>query len=136
MSDATAYAICFLALLLPTQTSKTLLKIHNSERSDKSVDSLELDESLCSYAQKHAENMAKKGRLTHSSMSDLSVLAGTGSVAENIAWGQATEEEVMASWMNSSGHKQNIMSPRFKKVGFGAKEDSRGRLYWCAVFSG
>jgi len=136
MSKTTACAICFIALLLPIQTSKNLLKIHNSERHARSVSPLELDDTLCSYAQKHAEKMAYRGQLTHSSMSDLSVLAKTGSVAENIAWGQTTEEEVVASWMNSTGHKQNIMSPRFKKVGFGAKEDARGRIYWCAVFSG
>ena len=123
--------------MLPAASpSNPLLKAHNSQRSSKAVAPLELDKELCEYAQKHAETMARNGYLAHSSMSNLAVLAGTGSVAENIAWGQSTEEEVVASWMNSSGHRQNIMSARFKKVGFGVKEDARGRLYWCAVFSG
>lgn len=137
MCKTTASAICFLAILLSAAApNNPLLKAHNLKRSSKAVAPLELDEDLCKYAQKHAESMARNGHLVHSSMSNLAVLAGTGSVAENIAWGQSTEEEVMAAWMNSSGHRQNIMSARFKKVGFGVKEDSRGRFYWCTVFSG
>lgn len=135
MSNITASAICIAALLLPAQSNSALLRLHNSERAAKSVEPLELDHNLCEYAQKHAESMARRGQLVHSSMSNLSVNAGNGNVAENIAWGQDSEEEVVWSWMNSSGHRQNIMAKRFKKVGFGSNKDDRGRTYWCAVFS-
>lgn len=97
---------------------------------------MRLDPKLCEYAQRHAERMAERGRLAHSSMSDLSVAAGNGNVGENIAWGQDSEEEATETWTKSPGHRQNILSKRFKRVGFGMKKDKNGRPYWCAVFSG
>lgn len=112
-----------------------LLDEHNASRADKGVDRLTLDEHLCAYAQRHAEKMASQGLLVHSSMSSLAAVLGNGNVAENIAWGQHSEEEVCRSWMKSPSHRTNMMSKRYKKVGFGVKEDERGRKYWCAVFS-
>lgn len=116
-------------------TLSRLLAEHNKSRAEKGLSPLVLEEKLCSYAQKHAERMASKGHLVHSSMSSLSMVLGNGNVAENIAWGQNSEEEVCDAWMKSPGHRTNIMSKRYDKVGFGVKEDERGRKYWCAVFS-
>lgn len=116
-------------------TLKALLEEHNRERVQRGIEPLSMDESLCEYAQVHAEKMAERGLLVHSSMSRLAAAAGNGNVAENIAWGQDSEEEVCRSWMRSPGHRANILSKRYKKVGFGVKEDERGRKYWCAVFS-
>lgn len=112
-----------------------LLDEHNRQRAKRGIDSLVLDDSLCEYAQAHSEKMADRGLLVHSSMSNLAVRAGNGNVGENVAWGQNSEEEVCDSWMRSPGHKANILSKRFRRVGFGVKEDERGRKYWCAVFA-
>lgn len=112
-----------------------LLALHNRERVQRNLAPLALDESLCKYAQKHAGSMADRGRLAHSSMSDLSASAGNGNVGENIAWGQDSEEDATDSWMNSTGHRQNILGKRFKRVGFGMKRDKNGRPYWCSVFA-
>lgn len=116
-------------------TLKTLLEEHNRERVQRGIEPLSMDESLCEYARIHAEKMAEKGLLAHSSMSRLSASAGNGNVGENIAWGQNSEEEVCGSWMRSPGHRANILSKRYKRVGFGVKKDERGRKYWCAVFA-
>lgn len=116
-------------------TFSRLLEGHNASRAEKGLEPLALDERLCAYAQRHAERMASKGHLVHSSMSSLAGVLGDGNVAENIAWGQNSEEEVCRAWMNSPGHRTNIMSKRYRKVGFGVKEDERGKKYWCAVFS-
>jgi len=114
---------------------RSLLNEHNRHRARRGLEPLVLDSDLCEYAQSHAEKMADRGLLVHSSMSKLAVKAGNGNVGENIAWGQNSEEEVCDSWMNSRGHRANILSERYKRVGFGVKEDERGRKYWCAVFS-
>ena len=53
---------------------------------------------------------------------------------ENIAMGQRDPAAVMNSWMNSSGHRANIVKTGFKDVGFGIAE-SNGRKYWCADFA-
>ena len=55
---------------------------------------------------------------------------------ENIAWGQKTPEEVVAAWMNSSGHRANIMNPNFTSIGVGYYENARGTDYWCQLFIG
>ena len=54
---------------------------------------------------------------------------------ENIAAGQKTPEQVMEGWMNSSGHRANILSKNFRYIGVGCYE-SGGRYYWVQVFAG
>lgn len=98
------------------------------------MDALEVDNGLCRYAQKHAELMASKNSLFHSNMSDLSDAGGKKSVAENIAWGQASEEEAVESWMWSPGHRWNILGS-YKRIGFGMEKNKDGESYWCVVFS-
>lgn len=112
-----------------------LLRLHNQKRESVGLRSLEMNESLCNYAQRHAEFMAESGSLHHSSMSALQKFSGRGSVAENIAWGQSDPKSVVSDWMWSPGHRRNILGSAYKKVGFGMKEDSKGRNYWCVVFS-
>ncbi|MBR3772690.1 MAG: hypothetical protein IKL07_10530 [Clostridium sp.] len=53
---------------------------------------------------------------------------------ENIAYGQRTPEEVMDAWMHSEGHKANILSTNFGKVGVGCYEVN-GVLYWVQLFT-
>ena len=118
------------------KASSGMLAEHNRERRRKGLAELSLDDGLHAYAQKHAERMASSGRLVHSSMSNLAEAADNGNVGENIAWGQETDEQAFSSWMNSPPHRQNILTGRFRRAGFGVKEDSRGRKYWCAVFAG
>ena len=83
------------------------------------------------YAQKHASWMAQAGRMRHSSMSDISAI-GFSPIAENIAWGQADVEAVMAAWMRSTGHRRNITNETLDCFGGGVamKDD---RIYWCCV---
>lgn len=54
---------------------------------------------------------------------------------ENIAWGQKTADEVMKGWMNSSGHRANILNKNFTSIGVGCYEDSRGVKYWTQLFT-
>lgn len=57
------------------------------------------------------------------------------SAGENIAWGQQSPEEVMNAWMNSSGHRANIMNPNFTTIGVGYYENAKGTDYWCQLFT-
>jgi len=114
----------------------SLLELHNKERTSRGYKVLILDEKLCEYAQAHAKKMAKTGDLYHSSMNDLQkVNEDANWVAENIAWGQTSEQDVVISWMKSTGHRWNILGSGFTRVGFGLAKDSKDRIYWCAVFS-
>ncbi len=57
------------------------------------------------------------------------------SAGENIAYGQQTPEVVMKAWMNSSGHRANIMNPNFTTIGVGYYENANGTDYWCQLFT-
>ncbi len=58
------------------------------------------------------------------------------SAGENIARGQSTPEAVMNSWMNSAGHRENILSTSYTSIGIGCAADSSGRLCWVQLFKG
>jgi len=115
-------------------TTQTLLNLHNRERELNGCAGMVIDPYLMKYAQNYAESMTQMDRLVHS---DISVLMSKYSTAgENIAWNQRTEEEVVREWMNSSGHRANIMNRNFTKVGFGVARAKNGSFCWCAVFGG
>ena len=54
--------------------------------------------------------------------------------AENIAYGQKTAKAVMDAWMNSSGHRANILNANVKEIGVGAATSSGGTIYWTQMF--
>ena len=53
---------------------------------------------------------------------------------ENIAWGQKSPEEVMNAWMNSAGHRANILNPNFKELGVAHYQNARGVNYFVQLF--
>lgn len=57
------------------------------------------------------------------------------SAGENIAYGQRSPEEVMNAWMNSSGHRANIMNANYTTIGVGYYENANGTDYWCQLFT-
>lgn len=55
--------------------------------------------------------------------------------AENIAKGQKTSVQVVEGWMNSSGHRKNILNPKLTHLGVGYIVDSAGNTYWAQLFA-
>ena len=55
--------------------------------------------------------------------------------AENIAQGQPDSAAVVAAWMNSPGHRANILNPNLRKLGVGIVRDSRGVPTWTQLFT-
>ena len=54
---------------------------------------------------------------------------------ENIAWGQRTPQEVVTAWMNSPGHRANIMNKSYTHIGVGNTQNSSGTQYWVQLFT-
>ena len=54
---------------------------------------------------------------------------------ENIAWGQKSAEQVMNGWMNSDGHRANILNENFKNIGVGYYQNENGRNHWVQLFT-
>lgn len=115
-------------------TIQTLLRLHNEQRELKGRAGFTLDPHLNEYAQKHAEWMARHNNLQHSNINKL--MGKYSTAGENIAWNQGSEKEVVNAWMNSAGHRANIMNRSFTNVGFGVAYDEKGEPYWCTCFGG
>ena len=56
------------------------------------------------------------------------------SAAENVAWNQPSAQAAVSSWMNSSGHRANILDPSLREIGTAMVRSSRGEPYWIQVF--
>ena len=97
---------------------------------------LKWNDVLASAALIHSKDMNATGQLIHNSsdgttFSDRITTAGYkwSAVAENIAWGQTTEQQVFNDWLQSEGHCKNIMTAAYKD--FGAARDG---VYWTQDF--
>jgi uncharacterized protein YkwD len=55
--------------------------------------------------------------------------------AENVAYGQSTPSEVVRTWMNSPGHRKNILASNRNTIGVGLAYSANGRPYWTQVFN-
>ena len=117
-------------------SNQDLLREHNMQRRDHHMKELYCDRDLENAAQKWAEHMCSRNRLYHGSLRSKVNLEQWDTVGENIAWGQRDAREVVDSWMDSPGHRRNILNRDFYHVGFGVAYDRDGRPYWCAIFGG
>jgi uncharacterized protein YkwD len=112
-----------------------LLTLHNEARAQKGLAALQLHPKLTAAAQRYAEFSFRTGKFGHQAdgKSPADRIAAEGlrhaSWAENMAWGQQTPVAAMHTWMNSGGHRGNILS-RHAYVGFG-----RVGGIWVTVFA-
>jgi len=109
-----------------------LRKLHNVHRAKEELVHLAHNAGLENYAQEHAFWMARNNMLEHSSLN----VTGWNRNGENIAVGYENEQDVTTGWMNSPGHRKNIMESKYTHVGFGFALSAEGRIYYCAVFGG
>lgn len=134
-------------VLATTPTTPTylieLLNLTNAERERAGLAPLNLSDSLTSAAQLHAEDLVRSNSFSHtgsdgSQPSDRALAAGYPFryVGENIAAGGSTASITMQQWMNSAGHRANILKPEYTEVGFGYVADANTpyRHYWVQVF--
>jgi uncharacterized protein YkwD len=113
----------------------TLIEMHNKARGDNwwKLKPLEPDNKLMMYAQDWALYMSQKERMYHSKIKNIMNL-GFNSAGENIAYGQKNETTVMKTWLNSAGHRANIMSSTFTHIGCGFGYSDDDILFWCVCF--
>ncbi|WP_309500542.1 CAP domain-containing protein [Streptomyces shenzhenensis] len=115
-----------------------VVELVNAERGKVGCSALTLNTTLSKVAQAHSEDMALHQNMSHSgsdgsSPGDRLTDAGYAwsAYGENVAYGYASPEQVMAGWMASPGHKANILNCAFKEIGVGlAQPDS----YWTQDF--
>lgn len=122
-----------------SKTTPDMLSIINSERAKQGVSPLSWDSSLAKSAEIRANELLINFSHTRpDGSSPFTVIQGSyGYVGENIAAGQRNNAAVMNSWMASPGHRSNILSSNFKKVGVALCYDpnSSYKYYWVQLFS-
>ncbi|ONH29750.1 CAP domain-containing protein [Pseudofrankia asymbiotica] len=119
-----------------------VIMLTNLQREQHGLRPLTPEPRLAIAAAAHSADMARRHFFDHSSpegrqVSDRVEAAGYqyATVAENIAAGQRTPMEVVAGWMNSPGHRRNILLPEITEIGVGyAVSDDVYGCYWTQVF--
>jgi hypothetical protein len=113
----------------------------NAERARHGLAPLTTDARLAAAAQAHSADMVRRGFFAHENPDgkqvwDRAVAAGYAyrKVAENIAAGQRTAEEVVHGWMESPGHRANILDRDLTQIGVGRAEGGSYDVYWTQVF--
>ncbi|MEK4065081.1 CAP domain-containing protein [Peribacillus sp. FSL R5-0717] len=117
-----------------------VVKLTNAEREKQGLAALKIDTELSKVARIKSQDMKDKNYFDHNSPTygspfDMMKQFGISykTAGENIAQGQQTPEEVVQAWMNSQGHRENIMNPSFTHIGVGYVESGN---YWTQQFIG
>lgn len=133
-------------ITIPAQPSSTafedeVIKLVNNERAKRGLTKLTKNWELCRVARYKSQDMANKKYFSHTSPtygSPFTMMQNFGlrftAAGENIAMGQKTPQEVMNAWMNSAGHRANILSAAYNQIGVGMAKNSAGVVYWTQEF--
>lgn len=105
-------------------TEKEIIRQTNAQRAAYGLPPLVTDASLVRSARQHCWWMVNGGGLQHT----------TANVAENIAMGQGSVTEAVNDWMTSPGHRANMLSGSYRRIGSAAYRDASGTIYWCVQF--
>ncbi|PFZ80967.1 serine protease [Bacillus toyonensis] len=121
-----------------SEFEQRVVELTNAERTKQGLPALKIDTELSKVARVKSEDMQKNNYFDHNSPTygspfDMMKKFGISytSAGENIAQGQRTPEEVVQAWMNSAGHRANILNNGFTHIGVGYVESGN---YWTQQF--
>ena len=124
-------------------TASQVISLVNAARADAGCGPVSANGALASAAQAHSADMAANDYFSHTSQdgrsfSDRIRAAGYsgGAMAENIAAGQSSASSVMAGWMDSPGHRANILNCTYRHIGVGVATGGSYGTYWTQDFGG
>ncbi|MGI6669805.1 MAG: SafA/ExsA family spore coat assembly protein [Acetivibrionales bacterium] len=118
-----------------------VIRLVNAERARAGLPALKANWQLSRVARYKSADMANRGYFSHTSPtygSPFRMMESFGlrfsAAGENIAYGQRTPAEVMRDWMNSPGHRSNILSRNYTEIGVGLAKNKNGVCYWTQMF--
>lgn len=116
-----------------------VVRLVNEERAKAGLPALTVDRGAASAAQVRAKEIERSFSHTRpdgSSFNSALTEAGVNfrGAGENIAYGQNSPEKVMEGWMNSSGHRANILNSSYTSIGVGHYQNTSGVNYWTQLF--
>lgn len=118
-----------------------VIRLVNIERTNRGLQALKHNWQASRVARYKSQDMIDRNYFSHQSPtygSPFTMMQNFGlrfsAAGENIAYGQRTPQEVVTAWMNSPGHRANILSSTYTEIGVGAAKKSNGTLYWTQMF--
>ena len=127
----------------PAAIAADVVRLTNDARTRNKLPPLRTSAKLMEAARIHAQQMASHQRSDHTisgaqyptMQSRLQAVEyAYMQAAENVAWNQSSAQAVLTSWMNSSGHRSNILDAGLTEMGAAMARSSRGEPYWIQVF--
>ncbi|MFJ9245567.1 CAP domain-containing protein [Streptomyces sp. NPDC101776] len=123
------------------RTAEEVVESTNAERARAGLRALAVDPLLAAAAQAHSTDMVARAFYSHTSPDgsqpwDRAAAAGSRrrTIGENIACGQRSPAQVVEGWMNSPGHRANILKPDFTHIGIGFAGGGQMGTYWTQLF--
>lgn len=126
-----------------SEYEQEVVNLVNNEREKHKLQPLVIDSKVSKLARQKSEDMRDNNYYDHTSptygkpcdhMRKEKVKFGY--CGENIAAGQKTPQDVMGAWMNSEGHRENILNPNYTHIGVGYAEGGHYETYWTQQFYG
>lgn len=119
-----------------------VVNLANQQRKARGLAPLAINTALTKAAKVHSNDQAARNKMTHTGSNGSNPgqrIAAQKYPArtwgENVAAGYVTATAVMNGWMNSPGHRANILSPQFKEIGVAATTGTSGAIYWTMVLA-
>ena len=133
-------ALCFATTVLGRTAAANPAQLISDFRLKHGEKRVSLDGALTRIAHDQAQAMAAKDQLDHDVLGRFNTRvgpAGAGRAAENIAYGYDSFPKTLDQWINSSGHRKNLLLPRATRVGVASVKSAKtGRMYWAMVIAG
>jgi len=130
----------FLLLAAPAMAAESAAELISGFRLKHGEVRVVRDATLDRIAMEQARAMAAKNDLSHDVLGPFNrrvAPAGAGRAAENIAFGYDSFEKTLGQWIDSSGHRRNLLLHNASRVGIASARDASGkRTYWAMVIAG
>lgn len=131
---------CLLLLAAPATAAESPAELISRFRLKHGEVRVVRDATLDRIAMEQARAMAAKDNLSHDVLGPFTrrvAPAGAGRAAENIAYGYESFEKTLGQWIDSSGHRKNLLLRNASRVGVASARDASGkRTYWAMVIAG
>jgi len=118
-----------------------VIDLVNQQRANNGLPALKANWEVSRVARYKSQDMIDKKYFDHQSPtygSPFNMMETFGirfsAAGENIAYGQRTPQDVMNSWMNSPGHRSNILNATYNQIGVGVAKAANGTFYWTQMF--
>ena len=111
-----------------------VLALTNAERTSRGLRALAFSSCADGFANSWARALSAAGTLSHQSLGPILTTCAARGVGENVAYGNVSPEQLVQMWMDSAGHRANILNSGFTHLGVGDVTTSSGRVYGVQVF--